>query len=272
MRNFIFSSSILFLVALTIFSCGKNGRFSTKGADSISFDSIKVDTTVFLNEDTSGPRCQVALCITYAKGKKSDYINDTIIRSGILSPDYFSITPQKIKIEEAVKSFVSRYVNEYKKDYGDLYKADKTNAAAYNCEYFVKTNVTQENNDYFNYVADVYMYGGGAHGMSVTIIKNIDANTGKIISLKDIFVPGYEQKLNEVIVKKLCEQFDAKNLNELNEKTIFMNMDVYPSENFIIGKKNITFVYSTDEIACHATGEIRVEIENSELEDLLKKR
>lgn len=272
MRNFVFSSSILFFTALIICSCGKNGSSSTKESDSIYFDSIKVDTTVFLNEDTSGPRCQLALCITYAKGKKADYINDTLIRSGILSPDYFSITPQKTTIEEAVKSFVSRYINEYKRDYGDLYKADKSNANAYNCEYFVKTNVMQESTDYFAYVAEVYMYGGGAHGMSVTIVKNIDVNTGKIVSLKDIFVPGYEQRLNELIIENLCKQFDAKNISELNEKTVFMNMDVYPSENFIIGKNGITFVYSTDEIAYHAAGEIRVEIENSELEDLFKKR
>lgn len=272
MRNFIFSSCILFLSALAICSCGKKSGIYSNNSDSISFDSIKADSVAFLGKDTAGPRCKISLCITYAKGKNADYINDTLIRSGILSPDYFSINPQKITVSNAVKSFIDRYITEYRKDYGELYNADKTSAASYNCEYLVKTNVSQENDDYFTYTANVYMYSGGAHGMSVTIIKNIDANTGKIVSLKDIFIPGYEQKLNEIIVKALCRQFDAKDIKELKEKTVFMNMDVYPSENFIIGNGKTTFVYSTDEIACHSTGEIRVEIDNSELEDLFKKQ
>lgn len=49
-------------------------------------------------------------------------------------------------------------------------------------------------------------------------------------------------------------------------------MDVYASENFIIGKKSITFIYSPDEIAFHAAGEIRVEISNSDIENLFKKQ
>lgn len=51
-----------------------------------------------------------------------------------------------------------------------------------------------------------------------------------------------------------------------------MGIDVYPSDNFIIGDKDITFIYAPDEIAYHAAGEIRVKISNSELEELLKKK
>lgn len=272
MRKFIFSPIILLFITLIICSCrGKFGS-SKNGSDSIFFDSIKVDSTLFLTEDTTGPRCHIRLCITYAKGKNADYINDSIIRSGILSPDYFSITSQKISIPEATDSFMTRYLSEYKKDYGELYKADKEHSASYNCEYLVSTGVTQTSDKYYTYVANIYNYGGGAHGNSITITKNINAETGKIVTLKDIFAPGYEHELNKLIIKDLCKQFDAKDIKELNEKTVFMGMDVYASENFIIGKKSITFIYSPDEIAFHAAGEIRVEISNSDLENLFKKQ
>lgn len=273
MRKFIFLSVALSLTLFTICSCNGKSGSSKSHSDSISFDSIKTDSTVFLlSEDTAGPRCHVSLCITYAKGKNADYINDSIIRSGILSPDYFSLTSQEITIPQAVDSFVTRYLGEYKKDYGELYKADKEHGASYNCEYIVSTQVAQETDKYYTYVANIYNYGGGAHGNSITIIKNINAETGKIVMLKDIFVPGYEHELNRLIIKGLCAQFDAEDLKGLNEKAVFMNMDVYPSENFIIGKKSVTFVYSPDEIAYHAAGEIRVEISNSELENLFKKQ
>lgn len=272
MRRLIISACIVFSVLSIICSCGGASESERKSADSIKFDSIKVDSALFLTEDTAGPRCHVSLCITYAIGKNAEHINDSIIRSGILCPDYFSITSEKISVKEAADSFVTKYLNDYKNDYGELYKADKTHANSYNCEYIVKTYISQESEQYYTYIANIYSYGGGAHGNSIVITKNIDANNGKIVSLKDIFVPGYESELNELIVNNLCKMYKVKDLKGLNEKTIFMGIDVYPSDNFIIDDNGITFIYSPDEIAYHAAGEIRVTISNSELEDLFKKK
>lgn len=271
MKKLLFTVLIPILAVLASTSCGGNSGKGGSGKDSLTFDSIKVDSTLWLTEDTAGPRCHVRLSLTYAQGKNADYINDSIIRSGILSPDYFSITSQKLTAEQAADSFVSRYLTEYKATYGELYKADQSHGASYNCEYLVSTYVLQDNDKYYTYLANVYNYCGGAHGNSVVIARNIDTATGKIVSLKDIFVPGYEPELNDIIVKALCEKYEVNDLNGLHEKTIFMGIDVYPSENFIIGEKSMTFIYSPDEIASHAEGEIRVEIKNKELERLLRK-
>ena len=89
--------------------------------------------------------------------------------------------------------------------------------------------------------------------------------------MKDIFVPGYEQELNDLIVKALCKEYNVSDLNALRNKTIFMGIDVYAPDNFIIGTDDITFIYSSDEIACHAEGEIRATIKNKDLERLLRK-
>ncbi|MDO4159415.1 MAG: RsiV family protein [Prevotellaceae bacterium] len=153
-----------------------------------------------------------------------------------------------------------------------MYRADNAHGISYNCEYVVKTHVDNDNEKYYTYIADTYFYGGGAHGSSFVIVKNINVNTGKIVSLKDIFVPGYEKALCDIIIKKICKKFDAKNLEDLRSKSVFYGIDVYPSQNFIIGEKSITFIYSPDEIAFHAAGEIRVEINNSDIKDILKKQ
>ena len=270
MKKLVFSAFALLAATIMATSCGgttKNGSAD----DSLTFDSIKVDSTLSLTEYTAGPRCIVSLCLTYAKGKNAELINDSIIRSGVLSPDYFSITSEKITPEVAVDSFVNRYLAEYKKDYGEMYKADPNHGASYNCEYLVKTYVMQDNDKYYTYVANIYNYGGGAHGNSIVVARNIDASTGKIVSLKDLFVPGYEQELNDLIVKALCEKYEVKDLEGLHGKTIFSGIDVYAPDNFIIGTDDITFIYSPDEIASHAEGEIRVAIKNGDMERLLKK-
>lgn len=271
MRKLTFLFCSFFLIISIICSC--DGKSNSKQDDtaSLSFDSICKDSTLFLTDDTTGPRCHVSLSVTYAKGKNAEQINDSIIRSGILSPDYFSLTSEKISIPQAVDSFISRYLSEYKKDYSELYKLDKNHPTAYFCEYIVHTDVARPSDKYYAYTANIYLYSGGAHGSSITIIRNIDAKTGKIVTLRDIFVPGFEHELNQLIIKSLCHQFDAKDIRELNDKAVLMGMDVYPSENFIIGDKSVTLVYSQDEIAYHAAGEIRVELSFAELSNILKK-
>lgn len=265
---------LAFAVGASVFmmsSCGGKATGGNGVTDSLTFDSIKVDSTVSLSGDTAGPTCHVSLCITYAKGKNADYINDSIIRSGILIPDYFSVTNQKISVKQAADSFMTRYFNDYKHDYGDLYRADKAHSASYNCEYILKTKVLTGSDKYLTYVADIYNYTGGSHGASIVLTKNISTKTGKIVLLKDIFVPGYEQGLNKLILAELCKQFGVKDLKGLNDKGVLTGMDVYAPDNFILGDKDITFIYSPDEIAYHAAGEIRVKLNLSDMEDLLRK-
>lgn len=272
MKSFIISAFAVAMAATAICSCNGKSSQNSNSNDSLTFDSIKVDSTLSLTEDTAGPHCHIKLCLTYAKGAKATQINDSLLRSGILSPDYFSASKKHIGVQEAVDSFVSRYMTEYRKFYGDLYKADKTNSPSYYCEYILSSNVLTDNPDYYTYMANVYSFMGGAHGSSLSIARNINVKNGRLVTLKDLFVPGYEKPLQEEIINALCEKYKVKDLKELSAKTtIFDGIEVYPSDNFIIGNKGITFIYSQDEIACHAAGEIRVDVSNDNLTRLLKK-
>lgn len=272
MRRFILSAFVFTASIIAICSCNGKSGSARNVLDSLSFDSVKVDTTVHLSKDTADPRCHIKLSLTYAKGNKADVINDSLIRTGVLSPDFFSFTDRRTTVQEAVDSFVARYISDYKKFYGELYNADKENSPSYYCEYLLNSHINTDNPDYYTYIANVYSYMGGAHGSSTVIARNISTKTGKIVTLKDIFVPGYDKGLQDAIAKVLCEKNDVKDLKSLSEKTtIFDGIDVYASNNFIIGKKGITFIYSPDEIASHAAGEIRVEVDNSDIESLFKK-
>lgn len=272
MKRSKFSVLAVLMLAAAVCSCNGKAGSGKNSNDSISFDSIKVDTTLSLTNDTAGPNCHIKLSLTYAKGTRADQINDSLLRSGVLSPDYLSLSDKHIGVSEAVDSFVSRYLNEYRKFYGELYKADKESAKTYYCEYLLSSNVLTDNSDYYTYIASVYNYMGGAHGSTLSIARNINVKNGKLVTLKDLFVPGYEKPLQEEIIKALCEKYEAKDLKSLSEKTtIFDGIDVYASDNFIIGRKGITFIYSPDEIACHAAGEIRVDVSNDALSRLFKK-
>ena len=120
------------------------------------------------------------------------------------------------------------------------------------------------------YIAKSSMYGGGEHSVSSTVAKNIDLKTGKAITLNEVFTPGFEQPLAEIITNKLCKEQGVKTLKELQEKGVFTGIEPYASDNFILGDDEVTFIYVDSEIAPHEMGEVRVTLSNDELENVLK--
>lgn len=100
---------------------------------------------------------------------------------------------------------------------------------------------------------------GAAHGIYATTFLNYSIQKGCILSLNDIFRPGYEEDLVEVLRRKL----EAEDLTLL----------VSPSEigvpaDFRITTDGIEFVYGLYEIAPYSEGEVKVEIARYEIEDL----
>ena len=255
----------------TLFLClGCGNKDSISQTVGVEFDSICVDTVAPLVNSTNSPKCEVSLHLLYAKGENADKMNYTILRSGILTPDYLSLSNEKLSVKQSVDSFVNKYISDYMKEYGALYRDDKEHGASYDCTYKVRTRVFSNMENTITYEASISTYGGGAHGIEQTIVKNYDVKKGKLLTLNDIFVPGYEEKLLEAIIKKMAEQFDVKDIEELKNKYIFSGGNPYITENMMIEDENITFIYCEDEIAPHALGEIRITIDKDDIEKILK--
>lgn len=98
-----------------------------------------------------------------------------------------------------------------------------------------------------------------AHGTYNTTFVNYSIAKGKILSLEDIFKPGYEKELTDMLRAKLKNgKYDL--ITPLNEIGI-------PSD-FEITENGINFVYGIYEIAPYSSGEITVEFDTYELDDL----
>lgn len=258
------------MAVLIMGACGQR-KTSTAKVSGMVIDSIVKDTCVWLESGKKGPKCELSLNIQYIKsGKGAALINDTLLRSGILAPDYLSLSQEKIQVRAAVDSFVSRFLKDYQRDYGDLYAQDKENATSYQVEYRVKTE-THSQDDVLSYIAHIYSFAGGEHGIDQTLVRNFNIRTGRLIHLSDLFVPGYEQGLKEMILEKMCKKYHAHDIEELNQQAIFADHHVYVPDNFLLDGDQITFIYCQDEIAPDALGEIRITFDQSELKKLMKK-
>lgn len=254
---------------LSIVGCGNKGGQTAK-MDGIEFDSVVVDTSLALVDGPNAPSCRVNLSLQYIKGGKAQMINDTLIRSGLLMPDYLSLSHERIDFKAAVDSFVSRYLTDYKREYGPLYREDKEHGASYNCSYTVKTQTQSAGDDILNYIAGISTYGGGAYPVNQTLVLNFNMKTGHLIRLQDLFVPGYQETLKDLIAEQMMKKFKSEDMDELKKQAIFADGNIYVPENFMIGEDDITFIYCEDEVAPHAVGEIRLTFSKNDLRKILK--
>ena len=257
-------------VAICFTACGQSGQ-PVGEEEGLTFDSIVVDTMASLTRDPNSPRAELHLSVIYAKGKNADVINDSLLRSGILNLDCLPIGKKRISPQEVVDSFVINYFEDYKTDFGALYRMDPEHTANYNAQYVTYANISPSVQGVATYIADVYYYAGGLHGHHLTIVKNIDLESGRILKLSDVVVAGAAEELLDMVVGKLCKKYDAKDLKELQQQGVFTMVDPYLPDSFILNQDgSLTFVYSDSEIASHTEGEIRVEISSGEMKPLLK--
>lgn len=256
----------LIVVALAVTGCGRRAIDRNRPAG-MAFDSIVVDTVAMLTADKNSPRCIIKLNVKTAKGEHAALINDSILRSGILTPDYLSLSTMKMTPKHAVDSFLTMYIKDYKRFYTQVYRQENNKEYA-QLAYNLTTHVRGGKDGVTLYIAELdNAYGG--QSTQYTIVKNIDERTGHLLRLSDVFVPGYEEALGEAILERLCEM-TGKDKETLKEDRYFAAGHVYATENFLLEDHCITFVYVTGEIADREKGEIRIDVYYSDIKGILK--
>lgn len=282
----VFSALLLMLAVMA--SC-QHKSTSVAKPEGVVFDSVVVDSTTRLNADTETPNGEMSIHLAYAKPVANDpqsvaaawKINKALLSSDLLMSDFMTgvrpavtkgLTP-KSYIEKALKQMSVNFGKQYVADNLELFEETADFSPNYNRAYSVRTKVKQVSDSIVSYQADVYYYDGGAHGSSTTWVRNFNTHTGATVTLATIMRPGYEGPLTQMIIDDLVRQFKVKNLKQLQDSmTVFAFMDPYVPKNYILTNKGITFIYSQDEIAAHAMGEIRVTLSNEQLTKLMRKK
>ena len=173
----------------------------------------------------------------------------------------------------AAEKFISTYTDDYKKTMQPLYSQDRNDASKrfwYEYHYILEATTQKGTDNTITYLTTIDYYEGGAHGINQQQILNFDSRTGLLLTLKDIFVSGYEQPLKDLLLKALLSKTGCKNIRALRTKGYLSSMDIFPTENFILGSETITFIYNPSEIAPYAMGSTQLIIPYSDLDKLIK--
>ena len=132
-------------------------------------------------------------------------------------------------------------------------------------------NVIYNDRDRLSYMVMTYEFTGGAHGLETCRYKTFDLKSGKVIGIREVFHPGFENKLTEVLTAKLRQSSGLKDPVKLTDRGYFTDQ-IRPSENFYFNAQGIGFVYNPYEIAPHSFGTITIFVPFDEISSVIKQR
>lgn len=245
-----------------------------KNVGSLQFDSIQVNETAHLFNDTAKPACNIIIHFTYPVKSSDEMLKDSLnahFASLCFGDKYIGEKP-----EEMVKQYSRNYIEEYRHDQEPMYAEDEKNkeknaiiGAWYSYYKSIESYVQFYENDLLVYRVEYNEYTGGAHGMYMTSFLNMDLTLMRPLHLDDIFIEDYQEPLTDLIWNQLMADNKVTTHEALEDLGYASTGDITPVENFFLSKEGITFYYNVYEITPYAMGPVKVTIPYAMMERLL---
>lgn len=116
-----------------------------------------------------------------------------------------------------------------------------------------------------------FIFTGGAHPNEFTKYTVFSKSSGNVLSLNDIFKPGFEDLLNKKIDMAFRKKKGLTESDNLQTKGGLFENKISYNNNFAISEDVIDFFYNNYEIAPYVNGSTELKIPLSELKEILKK-
>ncbi len=172
---------------------------------------------------------------------------------------------------EQVFGVVSQsYFRSYREDIGDV-GADEIDPEAnimFTYENDSSVEVLYNRNGLLTLGYYNYYFTGGAHGNYGTYLTAYDLGSRKKITLEDVFVSGYENRIAPYLERAVRRRFGLGSQDSLD--SVLFEATVAPTENFGLTGKGVIFNYPPYDIAAYAAGEIRLFVPYTEIKGLLQ--
>ena len=270
MRKGIVLSITILMLAITACRNTHNNeqKDETKCVTGVKFDTLKIKENYPIDSiDENSPKLEIDISLLIPQETNKDVLTNKNNCITYAAYGYEDITPQAAT-DSVIKSLKENYYS--MRDYYINEKTVSSDAPWFNAYYLLKSNAISGRNNTVCYIVDYEVYEGGAHPSHITSVVNFDATSGKEITLHDVFIENSDSTLTARLTNRLAEQHNVKTLADLQEKGYLTMNDMYITNNFVLGKDSILFIYNSYEIAPYALGESRIGFKYDELKDILK--
>lgn len=261
---------IILLTSLLVSSCGKKTdspnteqKQTTTDSKTPGSNDIKFSDKSFMKsyKDCSPNDSCAYFKVDYLEavsGNNKDKINKlitNIVNSGVTFGDTVMNTMQV-----AADSFIAQYTS-FRKDFPE-------SALFWYLELSVSANL--DHPKIINLAAGNSSFMGGAHPNSYIEYYNISRETGDTISLGNLFTPGFEKKLNELVDASFRKANNLQPGDNLQDKGGLFDNKITFNYNWLVNKDgSLTFYYNQYEIAPYAAGPIEVTLTKADIAPLL---
>ncbi|MEO3408560.1 DUF3298 domain-containing protein [Mucilaginibacter sp. CAU 1740] len=220
-----------------------------------TYKTIKERAADCGNKPDSG--CTVVK-IVYPVFDSAKTLNDTIISK--LTMMFAMDGKADSSLETMTKNFL--------KSYTDFKKTDPRTVMFFTLEDSVK--VLRQDTSLITLQVKGYTYTGGAHGGSFTGFVNWDTKAGKNLTLEDIFIAGYQDKLTIIAEKIFRKDEKLSETASLKDNYFFKDDKFALNTNFSVTPLGIKFLYNQYEIKPYAAGITELFIPYAQIKSLLR--
>ncbi|MBK8981776.1 MAG: DUF3298 domain-containing protein [Ignavibacteria bacterium] len=258
----------VFLFCITIASCGKEepkNEVKTKDSESLSSGKIEFVMKEFsksyndCNKDSAG--------CTYVSFKYPEILNENLksnvnrVIGSYLKDSIYSADGKSFKdFNELAASFFA--------EYDTMKKISSVEELAFALD--EKSEIISETEDNFTVSIDFYIFTGGAHPNSYMSYLVFGKRSGDVLSLNNIFKPGYDSLLNKLIDGAYRKQKGLTPEDNLQTKGDLFENKIIHNNNFMLTNDSISFYYNNYEIAAYVYGPTEITIPLSGMKEYLK--
>lgn len=252
--------SLLIICNIFFFTSCSDNKNGNENLDVLTFEQVQIGKTI---EDCDTSKDCTSIYFYYPVFN-NDLNNPVIdkINNFIMSRLLFD--DAELDGTANLDTIINNFIEDYKMQVSDY--------PEYNIPWYSKTEASAEfqNKDYLTLKISNESYTGGAHPNSFINYFVISKATGKDISLKELFKPGFTKELNNIAAKEFRKVRGITSNNSLTEEGFWFenNQNIF-NNNFGLTEKGILFYYNAYDVAPYAYGPTIVEIPYSEIDNIM---
>jgi hypothetical protein len=229
------------------------------GAYSAAFKAYELTRAAPLFEDSTAPTIDISLFYLYPV----KYADPRVLAKLQL----LLFAGKKGDPEKILQSISDGLVADYRQENRDIYNPDSEYEFMWQHTYGVSLMCNDKNFTTFRFY--YYSYTGGAHGLFGDDFSSVDLETGKALTLDDIFVPGYKQEIGRLLDARVRQTDKIPADGSLEDYGYFTD-NIMPGDTFYVAPDGIGFYYNIYEIRPYAYGSSDIFLSFKEIKQLIK--
>lgn len=196
--------------------------------------------------------CKIQTENRFKLGEKSIFKNLEYLKEDIKLPQLVDGNDEKKinLINGMINNDILPKVGEAEKISKEYFEGAGKNIPTFPYNIHSRYTVSENNKALLSLYNDYYEYLGGAHGMTIRTSYTIDKGKESLITLKELFVKGYDY--SNVINKNIKEQIRKNPENYFDSGSVFKG--ITENQNFYIEGDNLIVYYQLYDIAPYVFG------------------